>query len=187
MSNTNNLTRKPENFFLVCLFIVTALDVISTVYTKNLKILDMALVVLCVISAFSIIGTSLMNAGKDKSLEFGVIAGRYIRLVSIAIGSVICFLALVLAYSVFKDEMHSVNWIFFTAILILSSLLVIAFAIIGVVVAVAAAIYGIYRFFTPDYLDDFEDDFDDDFDNDFFEDEDDEPAAAKKEEASDEE
>lgn len=130
MSNTNNLTRKPENFFLVCLFIVTALDVISTVYTKNLKILDMALVVLCVISAFSIIGTSLMNAGKDKSLEFGVIAGRYIRLVSIAIGSVICFLALVLAYSVFKDEMHSVNWIFFTAILILSSLLVIAFAII---------------------------------------------------------
>lgn len=130
MSNTNNLTRKPENFFLVCLFIVTALDVISTVYTKNLKILDMALVVLCVISAFSIIGTSLMNAGKDKSLEFGVIAGRYIRLVSIAIGSVICFLALVLAYSVFKDEMHSVNWIFFTAILILSSLLVIAFGII---------------------------------------------------------
>ena len=130
MSNTNNLTRKPENFFLVCLFIVTALDVISTVYTKNLKILDMALVVLCVISAFSIIGTSLMNAGKDKSLEFGVIAGRYIRLVSIAIGSVICFLALVLAYSVFKDEMHSVNWIFFTAILILRSLLVIAFGII---------------------------------------------------------
>ena len=64
---------------------------------------------------------------------------------------------------------------------------VIAFASIGVVVAVAAAIYGVYRFFTPDYLDDFEDDFDDDFDNDFFEDEDDEPAAAKKEEASDEE
>lgn len=32
---------------------------------------------------------------------------------------------------------------------------VIAFAIIGIVVAAAAAIYGIYRFFTPDYLDDF--------------------------------
>ena len=42
------------------------------------------------------------------------------------------------------------------------------------------AIYGIYRFFTPDYLDDFEDDFEDEFDNDFFEDEDDEPAAATK-------
>ena len=57
---------------------------------------------------------------------------------------------------------------------------VIIFAIIGIVVAVAAAIYGIYRFFTPDYLDDFEDDFEDEFDNDFFEDEDDEPAAATK-------
>ena len=45
-------------------------------------------------------------------------------------------------------------------------------AIIGVVAAVAAIAYGVYRFFTPDYLD-FEDDFDDDFDDDFFEDEDD--------------
>ncbi|MBE5890715.1 MAG: hypothetical protein E7282_07055 [Lachnospiraceae bacterium] len=52
---------------------------------------------------------------------------------------------------------------------------VIIFAIIGVVVAIAAAAYGIYRFFTPDYLDDFEDDFDDDFDEDFFEDDDLEP------------
>ena len=41
------------------------------------------------------------------------------------------------------------------------------FAIIG---AVAAIAYGVYRFFTPDYLEDFEDDFDDDFDDDFFED-----------------
>ena len=46
-------------------------------------------------------------------------------------------------------------------------------AIIGVVAAVAAIAYGVYRFFTPDYLEDFEDDFDDDFDDDFFEDEDD--------------
>ena len=45
-------------------------------------------------------------------------------------------------------------------------------AIIGVVAAVAAIAYGVYRFFTPDYLEDFEDDFDDDFDDDFFEDED---------------
>ena len=45
---------------------------------------------------------------------------------------------------------------------------VIIFAIIGVLVAVAAAAYGIYRFFTPDYLDDFDDeDFEDeDFDDD---------------------
>ena len=43
-----------------------------------------------------------------------------------------------------------------------------ALAIIG---AVAAIAYGVYRFFTPDYLEDFEDDFDDDFDDDFFEDE----------------
>lgn len=45
-------------------------------------------------------------------------------------------------------------------------------AIIGAVAAVAAIAYGVYRFFTPDYLEDFEDDFDDDFDDDFFEDED---------------
>ncbi|MDD3337874.1 MAG: hypothetical protein PHS82_03360 [Lachnospiraceae bacterium] len=46
-------------------------------------------------------------------------------------------------------------------------------AIIGCVAAVAGIAYGVYRFFTPDYLEDFEDDFDDDFD-DYFEDEDDE-------------
>jgi len=45
-------------------------------------------------------------------------------------------------------------------------------AIIGAVAAVAAIAYGVYRFFTPDYLEDFEDDFEDDFDDDFFEDED---------------
>lgn len=44
-------------------------------------------------------------------------------------------------------------------------------AIIGVVAAVAAIAYGVYRFFTPDYLEDFEEDFDDDFDDEFFEDE----------------
>ena len=44
----------------------------------------------------------------------------------------------------------------------------------GIVAAVAAIAYGVYRFFTPDYLEDFEDDFDDDFDDDFFEDESDE-------------
>ena len=39
--------------------------------------------------------------------------------------------------------------------------------------AVAAIAYGVYRFFTPDYLEDFEDDFDDDdFDDDFFDDDD---------------
>ncbi len=45
-------------------------------------------------------------------------------------------------------------------------------AIISAVAALAAIAYGVYRFFTPDYLEDFEDDFDDDFDDDFFEDED---------------
>lgn len=44
-------------------------------------------------------------------------------------------------------------------------------AIIGVVAAVAAIAYGVYRFFTPDYLEDFEDDFEDDFDDDFFDEE----------------
>ena len=47
--------------------------------------------------------------------------------------------------------------------------------------AVAAIAYGVYRFFTPDYLEDFEDDFDDDFDDDFFEDEDEEMPVRKTE------
>ena len=44
-------------------------------------------------------------------------------------------------------------------------------AIIGLVAAVAAIAYGVYKFVTPDYLEDFEDDFDDDFD-DYFSEED---------------
>ena len=52
-------------------------------------------------------------------------------------------------------------------------------AIIGVVAAVAAIAYGVYRFFTPDYLEDFEDDFEDDFDDDFFDEE--EAKAVEKE------
>ena len=51
--------------------------------------------------------------------------------------------------------------------------IVIALIVIGVLVIVAAAVYGIYRFFKPDYLEDFEDDeFEDEFDDDFFEDDD---------------
>ncbi len=50
----------------------------------------------------------------------------------------------------------------------------VAVVVVGIV-AVAAAIYGMYRYFTPDYLDDFDDDFDDDEfeDDDFFEDDED--------------
>ena len=35
--------------------------------------------------------------------------------------------------------------------------------------AIGAIAYGIYKFFTPDYLEDFEDEFDDDFDDYFSE------------------
>lgn len=62
-----------------------------------------------------------------------------------------------------------------------ASKVVWVFAIIGIIVAVAAAIYGIYRFFAPDYLDDFEDEFEDDFDDDFFEDDEEEPVQPKEE------
>ena len=51
----------------------------------------------------------------------------------------------------------------------------------------AAAVYGVYRFFTPDYLEDFEDDFEDDYDDDFFEDEEDEEEPAKPAEKKEEE
>ena len=40
------------------------------------------------------------------------------------------------------------------------------------IILVAAIVYGLYWYFTPDYLEDFDDDFDEDFDDDFFEDED---------------
>lgn len=51
--------------------------------------------------------------------------------------------------------------------------IVVALVILGVIVLVAAAVYGIYRFFKPDYLEDFEDDeFEDEFEDDFFEDDD---------------
>ena len=50
--------------------------------------------------------------------------------------------------------------------------LVWVFAIIGVIVAIAAIAYAAYRYFAPDYYDDFEDDeFEDEFEDDFFEDE----------------
>ncbi len=55
-----------------------------------------------------------------------------------------------------------------------TNVLVWIFAAIGVVVAIAAAGYAIYRFLTPDYLEDFDDEFEDeDFDaeEDIFEDE----------------
>ena len=52
---------------------------------------------------------------------------------------------------------------------------------------VEAAVYGVYRFFTPDYLEDFEDDFEDDYDDDFFEDEEDEEEPAKPAEKKEEE
>jgi len=56
-----------------------------------------------------------------------------------------------------------------------SNPLLIVFAVIGVVLAMAAIAYAVYRYFTPDYLDDFEDEFeDDDFDDDFTEDEEEE-------------
>ena len=49
---------------------------------------------------------------------------------------------------------------------------VIDLAVIGAVAALAAIVYAIYRYFTPDYLDDFDDDFDDDDFEDDFDDED---------------
>lgn len=36
-------------------------------------------------------------------------------------------------------------------------------AVVGAIAAVAAVAYGVYRFFTPDYLEDFDDDFEDEF------------------------
>ena len=57
-----------------------------------------------------------------------------------------------------------------------------ALAIIGVIAAVAAISYAVYRYFTPDYLEDYDDDYDDRFDDDFFDDEEEEAKPVKKDE-----
>jgi len=44
--------------------------------------------------------------------------------------------------------------------------LVIVFAVIGVIAALAGAAYACYKFFAPDFFDDWDDDFDDDWDDD---------------------
>lgn len=56
------------------------------------------------------------------------------------------------------------------------NIVLIVFAIIGAIAAVAGIAYAVYRYMTPDYLDDFDDDFDE-FDDDFFEDEEDSESA----------
>lgn len=49
----------------------------------------------------------------------------------------------------------------------------IALLVLAGIAVVAAIVYGLYWYFTPDYLEDFEDDFEeDDFEEDLFEDED---------------
>ena len=49
--------------------------------------------------------------------------------------------------------------------------IIVVLVIIGAIVLIAAAVYGVYRLFKPDYLEDFEDDeFEDEFEDDFFED-----------------
>ncbi|MCD8231203.1 MAG: DUF4366 domain-containing protein [Clostridiales bacterium] len=47
-------------------------------------------------------------------------------------------------------------------------------AIVGILAVIVVAIYLIYKFFAPDYMDDFEDEFDDEFEDDFFDDDEDE-------------
>ena len=44
-------------------------------------------------------------------------------------------------------------------------------AIVGVITAIAAIAYAVYRFVTPDYLDDLDDEFEDDYEEDCFENE----------------
>ena len=45
--------------------------------------------------------------------------------------------------------------------------MLIVCTILVAAVAIAAIIYGLYCYFTPDYLDDFDDDYEDEFDDDF--------------------
>ena len=60
-------------------------------------------------------------------------------------------------------------------------------AIIGVVVAIAAIAYAIYRFVKPDYMEEIEDDFDEEFDDDFFDDDDEDGCGCAESDADTEE
>lgn len=50
------------------------------------------------------------------------------------------------------------------------------------IAAIAAAIFAVYQYLKPEYLDDLDDDFEDDFEDDFFEDEDESEEAEESEE-----
>ena len=65
------------------------------------------------------------------------------------------------------------------------NVLLCIFAVVGVIVVVAAICYGVYRYLVPDYLEDFDDDFDDEFDDDFFDDEDEDKEDKEEQPAKD--
>lgn len=125
-----NPIRKPELLLLGCLIATTAVAEATFVLAKNLVMMDVLFSVLLVVSAFIVLGNALMDSGKTKTLEFGAIAGRYIRLVSVASGWAI-FLVIWALFCLFSTtETRPINWPFFTIIAVLGTLLVIAFGII---------------------------------------------------------
>ena len=63
------------------------------------------------------------------------------------------------------------------------SFLVKLFAFIGVIATIAAIVYAVYKYLTPEYLEDTEDDFDDDFE-DYFENEEAAPEDFEDEDAA---
>ena len=125
-----NPIRKPELLLLGCLIATTAVAEATFVLAKNLVMMDVLFSVLLVVSAFIVLGNALTDSGKIKTLEFGAIAGRYIRLVSVASGWAI-FLVIWALFCLFSTtETRPINWPFFTIIAVLGTLLVIAFGII---------------------------------------------------------
>ena len=125
-----NPIRKPELLLLGCLIATTAVAEATFVLAKNLVMMDVLFSVLLVVSAFIVLGNALTDSGKIKTLEFGAIAGRYLRLVSVASGWTI-FLAIWALSCLFSTtETRPIHWPFFTIISVLGTLLVIAFGII---------------------------------------------------------
>lgn len=119
---------RPEFFSLICLSVLTCVAAITFTLNENKRMLDILLIILVVISAFSLIGNLMIKAG--KYLEFGAVSGRYIHIASGAIGCTALLVSLFLVHNFSLDNVTWIHWSIGIVLLLLCILQIISFAII---------------------------------------------------------